>query len=66
MIARVAALMVIAAMAILLWTTFDLTGYSAIVFSFIGHPLMAVGLLLGFLALWRRLRREASAGIGED
>jgi len=59
MMARIAALMILGATGILLWVTFWPTGYSAIVFSFVGHPLLALGLLLGFVALSRRLRREA-------
>jgi hypothetical protein len=64
MMARVAALIVIAAMVMLLWHTFEMTGRSAILFYFVGHPMLAIGLLLGFIALSRRLRRERAEGGG--
>ena len=61
MMARLAALLVGASQLILLWLLFDLTGRSAIVFSFVGHPLMAVGVALGLVALLRRKARERAA-----
>ncbi len=60
MIARLAALLVLGAMLILVWTTVNMTGHTAIVFSFVGHPMLGLGLILGFYALSRRLRRERS------
>lgn len=59
--ARIAALMVIAAQGILLWLVADMSGRTATAFSFLGHPLLGLGLLLGLIALVRRLRREAAA-----
>lgn len=55
---RAAALLVLISQLILIWITFDLRGQSAIWFSFVGHPLLAVGLALGLWAMLRRLRRE--------
>jgi hypothetical protein len=60
MIARIASLMILGAIGILLLVTFDMSGYNAIIFTFVGHPLLVLGLLLGFFALSRRLRREAA------
>jgi hypothetical protein len=58
MMARVAALLVIASQLILLWMVVAPSGRSAIAFSFVGHPLVALGVVLGTLALWRRKARE--------
>ena len=69
MMARIAALLILGAIASLLWVTLWPSGRSAIVFSFVGHPLLVLGLLLGFVALSRRLRREAALrrlGAGAD
>lgn len=63
MMARLAALLVLASLAILLWSTFTMTGYSAIVFSFVGHPLLGMGMILGFVALARRLRSEKARSV---
>ena len=59
--ARVAALLVIASQLILLWLLFDLSGTTAIVFTFVGHPLVGLGVLLGLWALLRRKARERAA-----
>ncbi len=64
MMARLAALLVIASQLILLWLLFDLSGSTAIVFSFVGHPLVAAGVVLGLIALLRRKARERSAQAG--
>ena len=61
MMARVAAVLVLVPMLLLLWVTFDMNGHTATWFSFVGHPMLGVGLLLGAVALTRRLRREAAA-----
>ena len=56
---RLAALLILASQLILLWVVFEPSGRSAIAFSFVGHPLLGVGLaLLGLWALITRLRRE--------
>jgi hypothetical protein len=57
-LARIAALMLIASQIILLWVTLDLTGHTAIVFTFIGHPLAGAGFVLAVIALARRKARE--------
>jgi len=61
MIARIAALLVFVSMVILLRVTFEMTGNNAIVFFFIGHPLLLAGLLVAVFALARRLSRERAA-----
>jgi hypothetical protein len=70
MMARVAALLVIVSQLLLIWVALEPTGRSAIVFTFVGHPILIVGFVLAFVALTRRLRREAaeraaSSGSGE-
>jgi len=62
MMARVAALLVFVSMLILLHVTFAMNGDSAILFFFVGHPLLVVGILLAVIALARRLARERAAG----
>ena len=57
---RLAALLILASQILLLWVTFAPSGESATWFSFAGAPMLAVGVSLGFLALTRRLRREAA------
>lgn len=57
---RLAALLVLLSQLLLLWVTFEPSGESAIWFSFAGAPLLGVGVLLGLVALTRRLRREAA------
>ena len=54
--ARIAALLILLSQLVLLWVTFDPDGRSAIAFSFVGHPLLGAGVLLGLWALLRRLR----------
>jgi len=61
---HVAALLVLASQALLLWVVFEPSGRSAIAFSFLGHPLLGLGVLLGLWALTRRLRREAQQRAG--
>ena len=61
MIARIAAAVVFLAMLILLRVTFVMDGSSAILFFFVGHPLLILGILLGVFALARRLARERAA-----
>lgn len=58
MIARIAALLVFLSMLVLLRVTFGMNGDNAILFFFVGHPLLLVGILLGVYALARRLARE--------
>lgn len=58
MMARVAALLVFLSMLVLLRVTFWADGHNAILFFFVGHPLLAVGMLLAVVALARRLSRE--------
>jgi len=59
--ARIAALLVIASQLILLWMLSDLSGATSIVFTFVGHPLVGLGVLLGLWALLRRKARERAA-----
>jgi len=61
MMARIAALLVIVSQLLLVWMVLAPTGSSAIYFSFVGHPLMVVGIGLAFVALRRRLARERAA-----
>lgn len=61
MIARTAAVLIFVSMAILLRITFGMNGHNAILFFFVGHPLLIAGLLLAMIALGRRLRRERAA-----
>jgi hypothetical protein len=56
---RVAALLILASQALLLWVVFDPTGLPSIWFSFVGHPMVGVGAALGFWVVTRRLMREA-------
>ena len=58
MMARIAALLVFLSMLVLLRVTFAMNGHSAILFFFVGHPLLVVGMLLAVIALARRLARE--------
>jgi hypothetical protein len=60
-LARVAALLVIASQLILLWLLFDFRGQTAIWFTFAGHPLVGLGVVLGLWALLRRKARERAA-----
>lgn len=68
MIPRVAAILIFLSMVLLLRVTFAMNGGNAILFFFVGHPLLLAGILLGVYALARRLARErtfarqASAG----
>jgi hypothetical protein len=62
MMARIAALLVIASQLLLVWMVLAPTGRSAISFTFVGHPLLLAGIVLGFVALRRRLLRERAAG----
>ena len=56
---RVAALLVLTSQLLLLWVVFDPTGPPSIWFSFVGHPMVAVGVGLG---LWVLTRRVLSKG----
>lgn len=57
--ARVAALLILVSQLLLLWVVFDPTGPPSIWFTFVGHPLTALGVVLGVWVLSRRLMREA-------
>lgn len=59
--ARIAALLVIASQALLVWVCLEPTGRTAILFSFVGHPLVVLGVGLGIWALARRKARERAA-----
>ena len=61
MMARVAALLLIASQLILLWVSVDLTGRTATLFTFVGHPLVVIGFALAAIALTRRKARERAA-----
>ncbi len=56
---RLAALLILASQLLLLWVVFDPTGPTSIWFTFVGHPLVAVGVALGIWAITRRQVREA-------
>ena len=56
---RIAALLILVSQLLLLWVVFDPAGPPSIWFTFVGHPLTAVGVVLGIWALTRRLMREA-------
>ncbi len=56
---RAAALLVLVSQLLLLWVVFDTTGPTSIWFTFLGHPLVAMGVVLGIWALTRRPMREA-------
>lgn len=58
---RIAAALVLSSQILLLWVAFEPSGRSAIPYTFIGHPLVAAGALLGLWALTRRLRQERRA-----
>jgi len=60
---RLAAVLILASQAVLLTLAFDTTGAHAILFSFVGHPLLAAGLGLAVWSGWRR-RQEAVANEG--
>jgi len=60
---RLAALFLLAALGILLWLLYQTNGTSAILFTFVGTPLLAVGLLL-LLAVGLRARRRNSHRAG--
>lgn len=61
MMARIAAVLVIASQILLIWMALEPTGRSAIWFMFVGHPLVLVGSVLAIIALTRRLSRERAA-----
>ncbi len=58
---RVAALLILISQILLLRVVFDPTGPPSIWFSFVGHPMVAVGVGLGLWVLTRRVLREAHA-----
>jgi len=62
MMGRIAASLVIASQLLLVWLALAPSGRSATYFMFVGHPLVVVGLVLGLVALTRRLMRERAAG----
>ena len=55
---RVAALLILVSQLVLLWVVFDPTGGPSIWFSFVGHPMVGAGVVLGLWVLMRRLMRE--------
>ena len=57
--ARVAALLILVSQFLLLRIVFDTTGPPSTWFTFVGHPLVAVGVVLGIWVLTRRLMLEA-------
>ena len=61
MMGRIAASLVIASQLLLVWLALAPSGRSATYFMFVGHPLVVVGLVLGLVALTRRLMRERGA-----
>jgi len=63
MIFRVACLLVIAAQLVLLELLLRPSGRSAILFTFVGNPLLAAGVLLALLWVLRIFRRIRSAKV---
>ena len=61
MMARVAALLLIASQVILLWLVLAPSGGTAILFTFVGHPLVVVAVVLAGVALARRKAHERAA-----
>lgn len=61
-ITRVAAVLILLSQVILLVLVLEMKGTTAILFSFVGHPLLAAGLAL---ALMRLARRERAARTGD-
>lgn len=60
---RLAALLLLASQAILLLLVYQPTGRSAILFSFVGTPLLGIGLILLAIAAFRaRARKPPGAG----
>jgi hypothetical protein len=59
---RVAALLILMSQILLLWIVFDPTGPPSIWFSFVGHPILGAGVVLGIWVLTRRLIGEAHEG----
>lgn len=53
-IARTAAVLVLISQALAIWVVVQPSGRSAIAFSFIGHPAVAGGVVLGIVALAMR------------
>ncbi len=56
---RVAALLILISQILLLRVVFNPTGPPSIWFSFVGHPMLGVGVVLGLWVITRRLMREA-------
>jgi hypothetical protein len=56
---RVAALLILISQILLLRVVFNPTGPPSIWFSFVGHPMLGAGVVLGFWVITRRLMREA-------
>ena len=65
MMARIAALLVVASQLLLIWVMLRPGGRPAIYFMFVGHPILVVGSVLALIALTRRLARERAAA-GRD
>ena len=64
---RLSALFVLVSQALLLLLVFDTSGRTAIAFSFLGHPAMALGVALGAWALFAdRTRSGADPTSGES
>ena len=49
MMGRVAAILILASQLVLVWLALQPNGTTAIWFSFVGHPLLAIGCILGIL-----------------
>ena len=55
---RLAALLILVSQLLLLWVVFETSGGPSMWFTFVGHPLVAAGCVLGIWVLTRRLLRE--------
>jgi hypothetical protein len=58
---RLACLLAIAAQILLIVLFLDPNGRTAILFAFVGNPLLALGILLGLLWWWRTHRGRSDA-----
>lgn len=66
MILRLACVLVIAAQLVLLLLYLRPSGHTAILFTFVGNPLLAAGVLLAIVWVLRVFRRIRSAKLDRD
>jgi hypothetical protein len=63
---RVAALLILISQILLLRVVFNPTGPPSIWFSFVGHPMLGAGVVLGLWVLTRRLMHQAPDSKASD